>query len=77
MTGLPEVFAGMLVRAGIAASDVPTSQAHAQVCPGILAVLFAVLAMSRRARIGLGGISRGVEVFTRIGDRGGLRIALA
>ena len=77
MTGLSEVFAGVLVRAGIAASDVPTGQAHAQVRPGVVAVLFAVLAMSRRARIGLGGTSRGVEVFTRIGDSGGLRIALA
>ena len=77
MTGLPEVFAGVLVRAGIAASDVPARQAHAQVCPGVDTVLFAVRAMSRRARIGLGGISRGIEVFTRIGDRGGLRIALA
>jgi hypothetical protein len=77
MTGLPEVFAGVLVRAGIAASDMPTSQAHAQVCPGVDAVLFAGLAMSRRARIGLGGISGGIEVFTRIGDRGGLRIGLA
>ena len=77
MPGLPEVFAGVLVRAGIAAADVPTCQACAQVCPGVLTVFLAILAMPRRARIGLGGLSRGFEVFTRIGDRGGLRIAQA
>jgi len=63
MTGLFEVFAGVLVWAGIATSDVPTCQAHAQVRPRVLAVVFAVLAMRRRARIRLRGINRGFEVF--------------
>ncbi len=82
MTGLREVFAGVLVWAGIAASDVPTCQAHAQVRPRVLTVFFAVLAMSRRARIRLGGINRGFEVFAcfgglRFGDLRGFRLTLA
>jgi hypothetical protein len=39
------------------------------VSPGVLAVLGAVLAASRRARFGFGGIGRGLEVFAGIGDR--------
>ena len=77
MTGLREVPAGMLVRAGIAAPHVSTREAHAQMRPGVLTVLDAVLAMSRRLRNRLDGINRGVEVFARIGDRGGSRFAFA
>lgn len=78
MAGLPEVFVGVLVRAGITASDVPAGEAHSQVGPGALAVLDAVLAVPRSPRIGLGGIISGVEVFARIeglrqGDLGGFR----
>ena len=62
MTGPLEIFAGVLVWAGIAVSDVPTCQAHAQVRPSVLAVLYAVLAMSRCARIRLGGSRRRREV---------------
>ena len=76
MTGLLEVLVGVLVRAGIATSDMPTCQAHPQVGPGILNVLDAVLAVSRGTRIRLGGINRGTEVFARIGrDLGGFRLA--
>jgi hypothetical protein len=71
MTGLRKVLAGVLVRAGITASDVPACEAHPQVRPRVLAVLAAVLAVSRRARIRLGGINRGFEVFACFGDRGG------
>ncbi len=77
MTGLVEVFAGMPMRARVAASDVPTGQTHAQMGPGVSAVLFAVLTVPRCAWSGLVGIFRGLEVFTRYGDRRCTRIALA
>ena len=76
MTGLPEMFAGVLAWAGIAATDVPACQAHAQVGPRVLTVLSAVLAMSRCPGIRLGGINRGFEVFACFGGLriGGLRM---
>jgi hypothetical protein len=39
MTGLSEVFAGVLVRAGIAASDVPTGADFASRSPDLLSML--------------------------------------
>jgi hypothetical protein len=77
MTGLVEVFAGVPVRARVAAADVSTGQTLPQVRPGVLAVLFAFLAVARRARFGFGGIGRGLEVFTRSGDRGRVCVASA
>ncbi len=70
MAGRGEVFAGVPVRAGVAAADVATRQAHPQVRPCVDAVLFAVLAVPRRSRFGLGGINRGLEVFAGVRDRG-------
>jgi hypothetical protein len=67
MAGLLEVFVGVLVGAGIAASDVPTREAHAQVGPGVLTIGDAVLAMPRCPRIRLGGINGRLEVFATIG----------
>jgi hypothetical protein len=64
-----EVFARMLVRAGIATPDVAARQAHAQVCPRGLTELVALLAFARCQRIRLvRGLRIGGEVFTRIGD---------
>ena len=77
MTGLVEVFAGVPVRARVATSDVATGQTHAQMSPGVPAVLFAVLAVPRCAWSGLVGILRGLEVFARYGDRRCARIARA
>ena len=77
MAGFAEVFAGMPVRTRVAAADVPACHTHAQVGPGVLAVLLAFLAVGRRARFGVGGIGRGLEMFTCSGDRDGVRIALA
>jgi len=37
MPGPPEVLKGMLVRAGVATIDFTAGQAHAQMCPRILA----------------------------------------
>ena len=68
MVGFLEVFAGVLARARVTASDVPAGQAHAQMSPGVFAVFFAFLAAPRRARLGFGGIARHLEVFTRVGD---------
>jgi hypothetical protein len=77
MAGLAEVFAGVLMRARVAAADVPTRQAHPQVSPGVNAVFFAVPTMPRCAGFGFGGIGSGLEVFTRFDDRRGASIAPA
>jgi hypothetical protein len=77
MTGLLEVFAGVAVRAGIAAPDMTTGEAHAQVRPPVATVPFAVLAMSRSSRNRLRDINRGLEVFACFGDRGGYCLTLA
>jgi hypothetical protein len=45
--------------------------------PGVDAILFAVLAVSRRAGVGFAGIGCGFEVFTRIGDLCGRPVAPA
>jgi hypothetical protein len=70
MTGGVEVFARMLVRTGIATSDVAARQAHAQVRPRALTELFALLAFAGRQRLRLlRGLRIGNEVFTCCGDR--------
>jgi hypothetical protein len=43
--------------------------------PRVDAVLFAVLAVTRRARFGFSGVGRGLEVFAGVGDRRGVRLA--
>jgi hypothetical protein len=69
MTGGMEMFARMLVRARIAASDVAARQAHAQVCPRVLAVLVALLTFARRERFRFHlGCNGGREMFACIGD---------
>lgn len=50
MPGVAVVVGGVLMRAGIAASDVAAGQAHAQVRPVILAQLGALLADAGRKR---------------------------
>ena len=78
MAGGMEMFARMLVRAGIAAPDMAARQAHAQVCPRVLAVLVALLAFARRERFRLNlGCGVGREVFACIGDRCGGGVAAA
>lgn len=47
MPGLAEVGGGVLMRAGIAASDVPAGQAHPKMGPGVRAVIGAFLAAAR------------------------------
>ncbi len=51
VTGAAEVFAGVLVRAGVAAADVAARQAHPQMRPRVLAQLGAVLALPGRQRL--------------------------
>jgi hypothetical protein len=46
MTGLVEVFQGVLVRAGIATADLAAGQTHPQVCPCVLAEFRARLAFA-------------------------------
>jgi hypothetical protein len=78
MAGGMEVFARMLVWAGIAAPDVTTRQAHAQVSPRRFAELLALLAFAGREgfRIAL-GLRIGGEVFACIGDRWGVGVVPA
>jgi hypothetical protein len=73
MAGGMEMFARVLMWAGITASDVPARQAHAQVRPRGLAELVALLAFARgeRRRIGR-GLRSGGKVFACIGDRWGV-----
>jgi hypothetical protein len=73
MTGLVEVFEGVLVRARIAAADVAAGQTHPQVRPRVLAELRALLAFARCLGLGLHDV-RG-EVLARFGDHCGVRIA--
>jgi hypothetical protein len=66
------MFARMLVWARIAAPDVATRQAHAQVCPRSLTEFLALLAFAGRQRLRLDpGFSDGGEVFACFGDRRG------
>jgi hypothetical protein len=70
MTCGMEMFARMLVWAGIAAPDVATRQAHAQVRPRALTELVALLAFAGCERVRLDrGLRVGREVFTCIDDR--------
>jgi hypothetical protein len=77
MTGLVEVFEGVLVRARIAAADVAAGQTHPQVRPRVLAELRAVLAFARCLGLGLhpGSFTVRGEVLARFGDHCGVRIA--
>jgi hypothetical protein len=63
-----EVFARVLVWAGITAPDVAARQAHAQVRPRRLTELVALLAFAGRQWLGVGFIGGG-QVFACIGDR--------
>ena len=78
MTCGMEMFARMLVWAGIAAPDVAARQAHAQVCPRVFAVLVALLTFARRERFRFHlGCDVGREVFACVGDRCGGGVAAA
>lgn len=78
MTGRMEMFARVLMWTGIAAADVAACQAHAQVRPGVLAVLVALLTFARRERFRLDvGCGVGREVFACIGDRSGCGVTAA
>ena len=74
MTGLVEVFAGVPVRARIAAADMAAGQAHPQVRPRALAELPATLAFAGCQRLGVDDV-RG-EVLARFRDRSGALDAL-
>jgi hypothetical protein len=78
MTCGMEMFARMLVWAGIAAPDVAARQAHAQVCPRGLTELVALLAFAGCERVRLDrGLLIGCEVFTCIDDRHGVGVIAA
>jgi hypothetical protein len=78
MAGGAKMFARVLVRTRIAASDVAARQAHAQVRPGAFTELFALLTFAGRERLGLRqGLRVGGEVFACVGDRRGAGIAPA
>jgi len=75
MAGGMEVFARVLMWAGIAAADVPARQAHAQVCPRALTELVAFLAFARGQRLRVQrGLCIGGKVFACIGDRWGVGV---
>ena len=78
MAGGMEMFARVLMWAGIAAPDVATRQAHPQVCPRGLAELVALLAFAggEGFRIAV-GLRFGGEVFACIGDRWGVGVVPA
>ena len=75
MTGGMEMFARMLMRAGVAAADMAAREAHPQVCPGGLTELVALLAFAgcQWLRLGQGTINGG-EVFACSGDRWGVGV---
>ena len=78
MTGGMEMFARMLVWAGVAASDVAARQAHTHVRPRGLTELVALLAFAGCERLGLDlGLRVGGEVFACIGDRWGVGVVAA
>jgi hypothetical protein len=62
MTGLAEMLRRVLVRAGVAATDVTTLQTHAQMRPGGLAELGALLAAARCDRLRFGKVSDGPQM---------------
>ena len=75
MAGGMEMFARMLMWAGIAAPDMAARQAHAQVCPRGFTELVALLAFAGCERLGLDlGLRVGGEVFACIGDRWGIGV---
>ena len=78
MAGGMEMFARMLMWAGIAASDVAACQAHPQVCPRGLTEFVALLAFAgcERLRTAVGCIVGG-QVFACIGDRWGVGVVPA
>jgi hypothetical protein len=78
MTGGMEMFARMLVWAGIAAPDVAARQAHAQVRPRGLSELVALLAFAgcQGFRIDR-GLRVGGEVFACFGDGWGVGVTAA
>ena len=78
MTGRMEVFARVLMRARIAATDVPAGQAHAQMRPRLVTEFDALLAFAGCERFRLDPrCSLGGEMFARLGDRRGAGIAAA
>jgi hypothetical protein len=78
MTGRMEVFARVLMRARIAAADVPAGQAHAQVRPRLVTEFDALLAFAGCKRFRLDpGCSLGDEMFACLGDRRGACITAA
>jgi len=78
MTGGMEMFARMLVWAGVAASDVAARQAHTHVRPRGLTELVALLAFAGCERLRLDrGLRVGSEVFACIGDRWGVGVTPA
>ena len=78
MIGRMEVFARVLVRARVAAADVPAAQAHAQVRPRLVTEFDALLAFAGGKRFRLEpGFSLGGEMFACLGDRRGVGINAA
>jgi hypothetical protein len=78
MAGGMEMFARMLMWAGIAAPDVAACQAHPQVCPRVFTELVAPLAFARRVGLRLDqGLRDGGKVFACIGDRWGVGVVPA
>ena len=70
-----EVGVRVLVGARVAATDVPTRQAHPQMGPGTLAEFVAFLASARGEGFGFGGIGGGRQVFAGLGR--GVQVALS
>jgi hypothetical protein len=67
VSGLVEVSVGVLVRTGVAATDVAAREAHPQVRPGIFAVLDTFSATRRRQSLRLGGIDGSGQVLASLG----------
>ena len=70
-----EVGVRVLVGARVAATDVPTRQAHPQMRPGTLAEFVAFLAPARGEGFGFGGIGGGRQVLAGLGR--GIQVALS
>jgi hypothetical protein len=67
VSGLVEVSVGVLMRTGVATADVAAREAHAQVRPGIVAVLDTFSATPRRQSLRLGGIDGSGQVLASLG----------
>lgn len=71
MPGLTEMLGGVLMWAGIAATDMPAGQAHPQMCPGLLTVDRTFLALARGERRWIYDAYRGMKMVAAIRGRCG------